>query len=50
VVSVVIRSFNVDLVNAEWAEGKCAEWLAVVMYVALIAYLAWDCMRAKKEE
>jgi putative OPT family oligopeptide transporter len=50
VVSVVIRSFNVNLINAEWAESKSAEWLAIVVYIALIAYLAWDSMRAKKEE
>ncbi|GHT28853.1 peptide transporter [Bacteroidia bacterium] len=49
VVSVVIRSFNIDLMNETWEKGKASQWLAIGMYIALIAYLIWDSMRAKKE-
>jgi uncharacterized oligopeptide transporter (OPT) family protein len=49
VVSVVLRSFNVRLINEAWLENRFSEVLAIVPYFALIAYLIWDSMRAKKE-
>lgn len=50
VVSAAMRFAGVNLVNVEWAESNLAEILAVVMYIALIGYLAVSSLKAKKEE
>jgi predicted cation transporter len=50
VVSAVLKFVGVEWFMADWAASKSAEWLGLVMYVALIAYMAWHTMRAKKEE
>lgn len=50
VVSAAMRFAGVNLINAEWAESNFAEILAVVMYIALIGYLAVSSLKAKKEE
>ena len=49
VVSAALRFGNIDLMNAEWASSTGAEILAVVMYIALIAYLTINPLNAKKE-
>ncbi len=49
VVSAGLRFAGMDLYNAAWAESRAAEVLAIVMYVALIAYLACSSLRAGKE-
>ena len=48
VVSAALRFGGIDLMNNEWLESGFAEPLAVVMYIALIAYLAISSMKAKK--
>jgi putative OPT family oligopeptide transporter len=50
VISAIIRFGGVNLLRKEWMESRGAEILALVMYLLLIAYLAWDSLRAKKEE
>ena len=50
VVSAVLKFANVDWYLAGWASSKGAEWMAVVMYVAIIAYFAWHSLRAKAEK
>ena len=50
VVSAVLRFCEIDWFAAEWNASKGAEWLSVVMYVLIIAYMIWDSYRAKKEE
>ena len=50
VVSAIIRFAGVDLTNREWMESVPAEYLALVMYAAIIIYLAWDSLRAKIEK
>jgi putative OPT family oligopeptide transporter len=50
VVSAIIRFAGVDLSNREWMESVPAEYLALVMYAAIIIYLAWDSLRAKIEK
>ena len=45
VVSAVLKYAGADWYNA-WSG---AEWLAVVMYVAIIAYFIWDARRAREE-
>lgn len=55
VVSAILKFGNVDLV-ARTADGSLfastpwASFIALVMYIALIAYMIWDSKRAKIEE
>lgn len=49
VVSAALRFGGINLVNEKWQEGNFAEPLAVLMYIALMAYLAISSMKAKKE-
>ena len=49
VVSAALRFEGVDLYQADWAGSKGAEVLAIVMYLALMAYLTYSSLRAKKE-
>ena len=48
--SAVLKFVGVEWFMTDWAASKSAEWLGLVMYVVLIAYMAWHTMRAKKEE
>ena len=48
VVSAALRFAGVDLYQADWAGSKGAEVLAIVMYLALMAYLTYSSLRAKK--
>lgn len=45
VVSVALRSANINLVNEAWLENRLSEVVAIVAYIALIAYLLWDSMK-----
>ncbi len=49
VVSAALRFAGVDLYQADWAGSKGAEVLAIVMYLALMVYLTYSSLRAKKE-
>lgn len=49
VVSAALRFTGVDLYQTDWAGSKGAEVLAIVMYLALMAYLTYSSLRAKKE-
>lgn len=49
VVSAALRFAGVDLYQTDWAGSKGAEILAIVMYLALMAYLTYSSLRAKKE-
>ena len=49
VISAALRFGGINLLNEKWLEGNFAEPLAVVMYIALMAYLAISSMKAKKE-
>ncbi|MDH8701561.1 putative OPT family oligopeptide transporter [Dysgonomonadaceae bacterium PH5-43] len=48
VVSVAIRFAGFDFLNETWLEKVGSQWVAVLVYVALIAYLTWDSLRAKR--
>ena len=50
VVSASMRFGGINLMNESWVESAGAEWLALVMYGAVIGYLIWDAMRAKVTE
>ena len=49
VVSAILRFYDVNLFAAEWNASKGAEWLSVVMYLAIIAYMIWDSRRIDKK-
>lgn len=49
VVSAALRFAGVDLYQTDWAGSKGAEVLAIVMYLALMVYLTYSSLRAKKE-
>ena len=49
VVSVIVRSLGYNFVNEKWLDNNLSQLVALVVYVALIAYLIWDSMRAKKD-
>lgn len=49
VVSAALRFAGVDLYQTDWAGSKGAEVLAIFMYLALMAYLTYSSLRAKKE-
>jgi len=50
VVSVILRSSNINLINESWLENRLSEVVAIIAYIALIAYLIWDSMRGKKSD
>lgn len=50
VVSAALRFGGIDVMNTEWVESAGAEWLALVMYGAVIGYFVWDSMRIKHED
>ena len=50
VVSAVLKFVGVEWFMTDWAESNSAEWLGLVMYIALIIYMAWHTLKVKKEE
>lgn len=49
VVSAIIKFAGHDLTLKNWHGSVGSEWLAVAMYIVLIAYFIWDSMKIKKE-
>lgn len=49
VVSAVLRYFEFNFINDEWAEGNYAQFLALGMYALIIFYLGYSSLKAKKE-
>jgi len=49
-VSAALRFGGINVMNENWVESIGAEWLALVMYGAVIGYLIWDSMRVKSED
>ncbi|MDR2804744.1 MAG: OPT/YSL family transporter, partial [Dysgonamonadaceae bacterium] len=45
VVSVALQYFEIHLANEAWLETVYSQWIALVVYIGLIAYLIWDSMR-----
>jgi len=50
VVSAALRFGGINLMSTEWVESSGAQWLALVMYGAVIGYFVWDSMGAKAEK
>jgi len=48
VVSVALKFGGIELMNEAWLEKVGSQWVAIVVYIALIAYLTWDSLRAKE--
>jgi putative OPT family oligopeptide transporter len=47
VVSVALKFGGIELTNEAWLEQTGSQWVALLVYVALIVYLIWDSLRAK---
>ena len=50
VISAVLKFAGADWFLAEWAASNAAEWLGLVMYIAIIVYFGWHSLKAKAEE
>ena len=50
VVSAAMRFGGINLMNEEWATSRGAEGVAILMYIALIAYLTFNSLQTKKEK
>ena len=50
VVSALLKFLEVDWFLSGWAASNAAEWVGLAMYIALIAYMTWHTLQAKKEE
>ncbi len=50
VVSAIVKFAGADWKLTEWSASNGASWLALVMYLAIIAYFILHTLRAKKEE
>ena len=50
VVSAILKFVGVDLFMNEWSVSSNAQWLSLVMYIALIIYFTVHTLKAKKEE
>ena len=50
VVSAILKFAGVELFAADWAASSAAEWVALVMYIAIMVYFTVHTMKAKKEE
>jgi len=50
VVSAALRFGGINLLNESWMESNGAQVLALIMYIAIIAYLTFNSLRTKKED
>jgi hypothetical protein len=49
VFGALLKFMKLDLALNVWGEGsKGGEWFAILAFIVLMAYSAWDTMRAKK--
>lgn len=50
VFAAILKFVGFDFFMAEWAESNGAQWLAIVMFLALCGYMIWHTLKAKVEE
>ena len=50
VFAAILKFVGLDFFMAEWAESNGAQWLAIVMFLALCGYMIWHTLKAKVEE
>ena len=50
VVSAIMRFADINLVNREWQTSTPAIWIALGVYILLIAYMIWACKKTDNAE
>ena len=50
VVSAIMRFADVNLVNTQWQSSTPAVWVALGVYILLIAYMIWACRKTDAAE
>lgn len=50
VVSAILKYLNFDTFASNWNASSGAEWLAIGMYVLIVSYFIFDCLRGRKEK
>lgn len=50
VLAAILKFIGLDFFMTEWAESNGAQWLAIVMFLALCGYMIWHTLKAKVEE
>lgn len=50
VFAAILKFVGFDFFMAQWAESNGAQWLAIVMFLALCGYMIWHTLKAKVEE
>ena len=50
VAAAILKFVGIDLFMGNWAESNGAQWLAIVMFLVLCAYMIWHTLKAKVEE
>ena len=50
VTAAIIRFAGFNFVNEHWFESNGAQWLGIVMFLALCVYMVWHTLKAKIEE
>ncbi len=50
VVSAIMRFADVNLVNTQWQSSTPAVWVALGVYILLIAYMIWACKKTDAAE
>ncbi|MBP5436012.1 oligopeptide transporter, OPT family [bacterium] len=50
VLSAILKFAGINWFMEKWAESNGAQWLGIVMFLALCGYMAWHTLQAKVEE
>lgn len=50
VAAAILKFAGFDWYMTEWAESNGAQWVAIVMFIALCVYMIWHSLQAKAEE
>lgn len=50
VVSAILRFAGINVLNVEWQNSSAAQGIALVAYIAIIAYMIFKCLQIKKVE
>lgn len=50
VVSALMRFGGINLIQESWTESPYSQYFALLMYLLIVVYLAWESMRVKPEK
>jgi protein-S-isoprenylcysteine O-methyltransferase Ste14 len=50
VVSVLLKSFGLNLFAAEWAESHSGEIVGLIMFAVICVYMIWDSLKGIKNK